>query len=106
MRCRLYLYVISRKLENTRKTEHARRVLKKFKCVYEFAVDRAVELMPTRKRPMSPDFSGRISPSFQPSPSHGVSGSSVSNGPGPSVKTPTKMAFLNKINFSLKGDAP
>ena len=92
---RLYLYVISRKLE-MRKSDHARRVLKKFKCVYEFAVDRALELMPVRKKRTLPP----VSPSLVAPSSHGAGTATGTSSVTPSV------IFLNKINSAFKGDAP
>ena len=101
---RLYLYVISRRLETARKSDHARRVMKNFKCVYEFAVDRASEFMPGRSkkpRPLSPGTSPRASIGLMPLttiPTH-PPGASASV----SLKSSPSMTFMNKY---FKADAP
>ena len=101
---RLYLYLISRRHEASRKSDHARRVMKNFKCVYEFAVDRATELMPGRKKPRplsSPGTSPRASIGLMPTTTmatHPPPGASANV----SLKTSPSMTLLHKY---LKGTA-
>ncbi len=103
---RLYLYLISRRHEASRKSDHARRVMKNFKCVYEFAVDKAIELIPGRKKPRPLSSTGgntspRAAIGLMPTTTmatHPPPGASASV----SLKTSPSMTLLHKY---LKGTA-
>ena len=76
-------------------------MLKNFKCVYEFAVDRALELMPVRKKHVA---SANPRPALpRSSASHG---GGLGAGPSVPLKKSPSRTLLSKFSFAFKGDAP